>query len=528
MKKLFLILISVSIITLSNMYSVKAYDMEADTPQSIFNQTVLKREEKIINNENWMKDYTQDDTPIGQLSIPGTHDSAAFRTWGIHSAARPWAVTQDKDVVSQLYMGVRYLDFRTSEDFYMYHGSVGVGQDLITHFKQVIDFLKKHPKEFVIIRLKNEKGSRDRLVERLNREIFNNRSEINRFIYSKNGKILKVGDLRGKILILNDLGSGLKLSTIPYKQVRAQDNYQPYSYEKKFNDIVDFNNLMQNNNELYLNYVSFTYGIKKIENTSRYMNREIFKYLYDNHYDVKNTGVLIFDNINNALLKEIIQRNMLSNRYYITANEIKVSTGTKIEETDLISSINNLPSQLVSSIKFDEIPSTDIPRNVNVIGNIVFIDKTTSKVVIPINIEKNIEDGNSYAENIPISIYRYDSRKNNYKGELKRVLNIDSFRVDSNNRSQRQLINDSDLIIRNFLYEYFDLSGVLNPEKKSVKTLIEYAITQRIEPKEEYKFFLSEPDEITYLDKKIYVSSYYEDGTHILVEIPVCIKNVEY
>ncbi|MDU5108652.1 phosphatidylinositol-specific phospholipase C domain-containing protein, partial [Clostridium sp.] len=121
-----------------------------------------KNKEANIDTANWMRDYAQDDTPLGLLSIPGTHDSAAFNTWVWHSATRPWAVTQEKDVIQQLHMGIRYLDFRSSQDFYMYHGGVKVGHDLLTHFREVTDFLKSHPNEFVVIRLKNEKGDKNK------------------------------------------------------------------------------------------------------------------------------------------------------------------------------------------------------------------------------------------------------------------------------------------------------------------------------------------------------------------------------
>ncbi len=58
-----------------------------------------------IDSAQWMA-YIDDEVPIAGLTIPGTHDSAAFtNSW-------PFVATQKMDLREQLDAGIRYFDFR--------------------------------------------------------------------------------------------------------------------------------------------------------------------------------------------------------------------------------------------------------------------------------------------------------------------------------------------------------------------------------------------------------------------------------
>ncbi|RZC35094.1 PI-PLC X domain-containing protein 3 [Asbolus verrucosus] len=127
--------------------------------------------------EHWMTNLPQKlkSLPIIHLAIPGSHDSI---TYGITTKSRlapdaeriirdlrflgpvlrvfmvEWSKTQLKNVLEQLNMGIRYLDFRVAtkigtDDFYFVHGlySNGVGDVL----EQIKGFLDTHPKEVIIL-----------------------------------------------------------------------------------------------------------------------------------------------------------------------------------------------------------------------------------------------------------------------------------------------------------------------------------------------------------------------------------------
>jgi len=102
----------------------------------------------------WMS-HLPDSTPLWEMSIPGTHDSATYhdhdcRVGGSWSACR----TQDQKVQGQLERGIRYLDVRLCKmkaknalDVYHYY-NLDTFQNILN---TVVDFLKANPKETVII-----------------------------------------------------------------------------------------------------------------------------------------------------------------------------------------------------------------------------------------------------------------------------------------------------------------------------------------------------------------------------------------
>lgn len=105
-------------------------------------------------------EHVQDATPLSQMSIPGTHDSAA-RYGGIFTQ------TQNLTITQQLELGIRFLDIRpkyVSDDdptmfFPIHHGPVY--QEILFH--QVVDecitFLAGHNQECVIMNVQQEDSS---------------------------------------------------------------------------------------------------------------------------------------------------------------------------------------------------------------------------------------------------------------------------------------------------------------------------------------------------------------------------------
>ena len=104
-----------------------------------------------IDKSDWMS-RLKDNARLRELSIPGTHDSVA--RYGGHSFE-----TQSLDLPIQLRAGIRFLDIRLKckdNSLIGYHGSKS--QNI--NFSQILDvvsnFLRDHPNETVIMRVKNE------------------------------------------------------------------------------------------------------------------------------------------------------------------------------------------------------------------------------------------------------------------------------------------------------------------------------------------------------------------------------------
>lgn len=513
--KLVAVLLVLLGLVLPKTYSVYASEVENQGEAKTIFLKEQKNYEASIDVENWMKLYAQDETPIGLLSIPGTHNSTAFDTWAMHAVARPWALTQEKDIIQQLYMGVRYFDFRSKEDFYMWHGSINVGHDLLRHFREVTEFLDSHPSEFVIIRLKTENGNTEKFVNRLNDEIFSNDSSDIRPYFAINPKPnSKVKDLRGKIVLLNQVDSRLNLNTLSYHSISKQDNWRPYSYEKKIEDIMNFSKSIQGSEELTLNHVSFSYPPKTVWNTAVEMNQRVSEYLDNNYYDLKNTGVMIFDYPTDKIIMKIIERNQLSRRHYLKTNPITITAKEKYIDKDvLLTGIENIPYEDISKITFDALLSTEVEKNVKVKGVVTFIDGSFQKIVIPVNItkEEKIEEIKN-----TINIYKYNATQKYNKGTLKNSFESNTLVVNIDENE-----NKENKILKEFFYKYYDLSNVVDSQRANVNRLINYARSEFIEPKNEYKFYLSELQEIKFEGNMLYIESYYEDGTHVIVEMPV-------
>lgn len=170
----------------------------------------------MVNYAEWMKDVN-DDTYISKLSIPGTHNSAAY-----HKLAPPSVQCQGEDVTEQLENGVRFLDFRLSKNFLtldddqkdnliVCHGNFPVKLTGAVHFSDELDniykFLESHKSETVILSIKQEgNGTWDNTNDEFPKVFRKNylKDKTDKW-YLKTG-IPKLKDARGKIVLFRRFG----------------------------------------------------------------------------------------------------------------------------------------------------------------------------------------------------------------------------------------------------------------------------------------------------------------------------------
>lgn len=146
---------------------------------TISNKMASKADNEIdLDLANWMKNLPTKlhTVPLNQLSLPGSHDSGAFfldknspvapdegktiknlvHVFG-HCAKNiiyKWSITQNQCFAKQMEHGIRYFDMRvayesTTKEYTFLHGLFGQSYQLI--FKDINEFLNKHPKEIVIL-----------------------------------------------------------------------------------------------------------------------------------------------------------------------------------------------------------------------------------------------------------------------------------------------------------------------------------------------------------------------------------------
>lgn len=142
----------------------------------------------------WMSKLS-DNLNLYELSIPGTHDS------GTKEVAINYAVCQFFTIAEQLSAGIRFFDIRLDGNLNLSHG----GTDCHVSFTQVLDwcddFLTAHPKETIIMRVKEEDGSISDKIKNYFADP-SNQKRVSRFL--RDTKLHKLGECRGKIVMLRE------------------------------------------------------------------------------------------------------------------------------------------------------------------------------------------------------------------------------------------------------------------------------------------------------------------------------------
>lgn len=149
-----------------------------------------------------------DDTSVSLLSIPGTHDTAAFRC----DYSMPCHIfqCQSLSILQQLYNGIRYLDLRVNSEDPLTIGHQSVEfLSFEEALKDISTFLNDNPSEFIILAFQRNTGNYDcscQIMKQLEKHNI-------KTIYRDSISIPTVADLRGKVWVYSGLGISFKPST---------------------------------------------------------------------------------------------------------------------------------------------------------------------------------------------------------------------------------------------------------------------------------------------------------------------------
>ncbi|VEU71174.1 hypothetical protein [Mycoplasmopsis glycophila] len=277
---------------------------------------------------------------ITQLSIPGTHDSAMFAGWSgfIWPSAKAWAKTVEWDFNKQLKAGIRFFDLRLASNMWFYHGSICSTSEFAPVMNLFANFLKAHPGETLIIRLKAENENLDRMSDSAKKDWTNkimkvlSSSNVAPHVYSNptNGPFLNptLNELRGKMFFFNNMtpvmGAYRKFGAYwgDNDTMMLQDQYATEEEQKLHLVYTSLNlsNIQENDenerNRLIINFTSRSKNNSQPWRTSQPINKAVFNYLKSNQQLLR-TGVLVFDYPGDAVLEEVVKRN-----YYYTENEL--------------------------------------------------------------------------------------------------------------------------------------------------------------------------------------------------------------
>lgn len=206
------------------------------------------------NNSKWMKNIPNYRT-LSELSIPGTHDSMS--RYGKTVFDQPVVQTQSMPLETQLKAGIRYLDIRvrrTGDTFAIHHGAVYQKEMFGDVLNTVTTFLKNNPDEVILMRVKEEYDAEpnSKNFEDIFKTYWNRYSS---FFMKPTTDNPKLGDVRGKIIILQDFGSSEKFG-IYYNSLNIQDKFQLVDDPKEKaigNHLIA---TMKDSTHMYLNYIS--------------------------------------------------------------------------------------------------------------------------------------------------------------------------------------------------------------------------------------------------------------------------------
>ncbi|KAL0477161.1 1-phosphatidylinositol phosphodiesterase [Acrasis kona] len=205
-------------------------------------------------SDSWMSNLDNNRT-IGSLSIPGTHNSCAL--YGGDSYFSNDKKCQDASLDDQLRDGIRFFDIRlctNNGNLLLFHNDVYQEGDFSNVCKTCQHFLAVHKTEFLIIRVKEESDFKDPSFSK----IFINHAE-QHDIFTIHGMHSKVGDVRGKVILLQDFnGSDIPFGEFYIKYIpTTQDRFKYVNFEEKWNAICEnFDSAQSNPNIPHFNYIS--------------------------------------------------------------------------------------------------------------------------------------------------------------------------------------------------------------------------------------------------------------------------------
>lgn len=213
---------------------------------------------------NWME-RIRDDALLTELALPGTHDSGTF-TSSI-PIVNAFVKTQVLTFSEQLEYGIRFFDIRmrhTENQFELYHGSWSLGIMFSDFLDAVTKFLREHPSEVVLFRLKEDHspGNNTRSMHETLEEYLNTyKSAHLQQTYTR----IRLGEARGKFLIISD-NYEFHDYGIAYNHFRKQDMYTVmtnWDLYKKWEAIRAHLDTARNGDKstFYINYLSASGGV---------------------------------------------------------------------------------------------------------------------------------------------------------------------------------------------------------------------------------------------------------------------------
>lgn len=271
-----------------------------------------------LDYENWMSQIS-DSVEINKLSIPGTHDTISWHYDYDTIFDAEWTMTQGWSLLQNLNAGVRVLDLRCrhiNNIFTMHHGPIYLDTNLGDVLDELESWLQIHPKETILARFKLNEHDPDGNTQ-TEEETFKGYTEKypifwNEFDTSTSAPIPILGDVRGKVVILQNFDSKDKQYGIKYendnKYMHIQDEWTKTG-DDKWNAIQDkINNAVDG--KLNINYISAS-NFPRLDSpldNAKELNPRLYSYI-DDTSNINYVGIPMMDFPSQPLIRKIIKLN---------------------------------------------------------------------------------------------------------------------------------------------------------------------------------------------------------------------------
>ena len=290
-----------------------------------------------VNGCNWMS-VISDSTNLADISMPGTHDTAAtYVAFGLT------ARTQDKTIPAQLNCGARFFDIRLTNE----NGKLKLVHNFIScrkgsgftapklYFSDAVkyctEFLNNNPQECIVMFIKRDSGKSAGFDELVLKEIENSKD----YWYTEN-RIPNLGEVRGKIVLMNrfsesdtkltDANGGINLTRFPDHSAKegsfsavaidsfggsmistftVQDRFKYPKADKWEKAILPTLEFEKVEGGLLINFLSTASGISP-EINAKYINENVIGYSFDEN---RCYGAVLFDFIDEELAAKIYRCN---------------------------------------------------------------------------------------------------------------------------------------------------------------------------------------------------------------------------
>ena len=278
-------------------------DSIAEQTEQPIHGSLEPTETKYVARSQWMKRLPQD-ALLSNLSIPGTHDSAALHNGFSFGFARCQSLT----LREQLDLGIRFLDIRCrhqNDRFQIYHGVINQ-RISFAEVMQVCDaFLDENPSECLLISVKEE--SKSEAITRDFQATFLEETKPYRQRWYTAEVTPSVGIARGKIVLIDRVGN---LGGLNWVKMNLQDDYQALPEVKKQKIAQHLDATRDGGfDQWFLNYASGTVPSRLINPESYASLINPFLLSQVNQRQGDRLGVVVMDFPSEEIVEKIIESN---------------------------------------------------------------------------------------------------------------------------------------------------------------------------------------------------------------------------